>query len=277
MSASFASSFADEKSLTDAIKRLGDDIRAKKTAGDDVASLIPELKALKSQYEEMTGTPFDPPKENKKKKGGAATSQQQPPPQKKKKDSGGGDEGSENPRELRAARLEKVSVMQEAGVNPFEYTFEATHSAAQLAADFADLAPGSEATDAAVALAGRVMTRRVFGKLAFFTMQDESGTYQLYLDKARMLDADQFKNIKAWTDAGDIVGARGTECTTTRLGHATGRPRDRAGGRQAERACAGIRLCRAAGRPRDRAGGRQAVRGCAAICLGRAEGRPRDC
>ena len=38
----------------------------------------------------------------------------------------------------------------------------------------------------AVAVAGRVMTRRVMGKLAFFTLADESGPIQLYLEKATL-------------------------------------------------------------------------------------------
>jgi lysyl-tRNA synthetase class II len=43
-----------------------------------------------------------------------------------------------------------------------------------------------EASD--VAVAGRIMTRRVFGSLAFFTLQDESGTIQLQFDKKRLGD-----------------------------------------------------------------------------------------
>lgn len=35
------------------------------------------------------------------------------------------------------------------------------------------------------------MTRRVFGKLAFFTLQDESGIIQLQFDKNRL--GDNFK------------------------------------------------------------------------------------
>ena len=185
------SAVADEQGLRDAIKALGDDIRAKKRMGDDVGELIPELKSLKAQFEDITGTPFDLPKEKKAPVG-----------------RGEGQSG-ENQRELRAARLEKISMMKSAGVNPFEYSFEVTHTAVKLAADFEGLEPGAEAEDAHVTLAGRIMTRRVFGKLAFFTMQDESGTYQLYLDKMRMGPED-FKNIKAWTDAGDFVGAEGS-------------------------------------------------------------------
>ena len=67
-----------------------------------------------------------------------------------------------------------------------------------------------------VAVAGRIMTRRVFGKLAFFTLQDETGTIQLYLDKNRIQEfmADRFPeaftNLKQLTDMGDIIGAKGT-------------------------------------------------------------------
>ena len=54
-----------------------------------------------------------------------------------------------------------------------------THSAAALRSEYAALADGEEVEpDVPVAVAGRVMTKRVFGKLAFITMQDESGTVQ---------------------------------------------------------------------------------------------------
>uniref|UniRef100_A0A7S2SWK4 Lysine--tRNA ligase n=1 Tax=Rhizochromulina marina TaxID=1034831 RepID=A0A7S2SWK4_9STRA len=110
--------------------------------------------------------------------------------------------------EIRQGRIDKAQAMQEAGLNPFAYTYSSSHSAEQLQADFADLAPGAEQEDADVSMAGRIMARRVFGKLAFFTVQDETGTFQLYLDKKRL--GEEFKNLKAWTDVGDLVGARGT-------------------------------------------------------------------
>ena len=61
-----------------------------------------------------------------------------------------------------------------------------------------------------MAVAGRVMTRRVMGKLAFVTLRDDSGTIQLYVDKSRLEDgADAFKELKGLIDAGDFVGVRG--------------------------------------------------------------------
>ena len=51
------------------------------------------------------------------------------------------------------------------------------------------------------------MLKRVFGKLAFFTVQDSSGTVQFYLEKKRI--GDGFKQLMARIDIGDIVGAKG--------------------------------------------------------------------
>ncbi len=117
--------------------------------------------------------------------------------------------------DIRAARLEKVDQLKQLGTNPYAYRWESTHHAAQLQEQFADL-PSGEEVDLEVAVAGRIMARRVFGKLAFFTLQDETGTIQLYLDKNRIqesmadIDADAFNHLKQLTDAGDILGAKGT-------------------------------------------------------------------
>ncbi|MBD2610573.1 MAG: lysine--tRNA ligase [Nostoc sp. ZfuVER08] len=117
--------------------------------------------------------------------------------------------------DLRAARLEKVDQLKQLGTNPYAYRWESTNHAAQLQEQFADLASGEE-VDLEVAIAGRIMARRVFGKLAFFTLQDETGTIQLYLEKNRIqegmadIDADAFNHLKQLTDAGDILGVKGT-------------------------------------------------------------------
>ncbi|PXF44513.1 Lysine--tRNA ligase [Gracilariopsis chorda] len=115
--------------------------------------------------------------------------------------------------ELRAARLEKVSAMRDAGVNPYEYNFDNRDEASELQERYKDLPPGEESDDNyEISIAGRIIVRRVFGKLAFFTLQDRTGTVQLYLDK-KYLDSEMgsgsFANVKAWTDGSDIIGVRG--------------------------------------------------------------------
>lgn len=116
--------------------------------------------------------------------------------------------------DIRAARLAKVEQLKQIGQRPYAYQWEVTHHAAELQAKFADL-PAGEEVALEVAIAGRIMARRVFGKLAFFGLQDETGTIQLYLDKARIEKSmpempDAFKHLKELTDIGDILGAKGT-------------------------------------------------------------------
>jgi lysyl-tRNA synthetase class 2 len=81
--------------------------------------------------------------------------------------------------EIRAARLEKVQQLKQLGMNPYAYHWESTHHAAELQSEFAEL-PSGEEVELEVAIAGRILVRRVFGKLAFFNLQDETGTIQLY-------------------------------------------------------------------------------------------------
>jgi lysyl-tRNA synthetase class 2 len=116
--------------------------------------------------------------------------------------------------EIRATRLEKVEQLKALGHNPYAYHWQSTHHAAELQEKFADL-PGGEEVDFEVAIAGRILVRRVFGKLAFFNLQDETGTIQLYLDKKRITEQmadvpNAFNTVKQLTDIGDILGVKGT-------------------------------------------------------------------
>ena len=75
-----------------------------------------------------------------------------------------------------------------------------------------------ESTPTSVAVAGRMLLKRVMGKASFATLQDMSGRIQLYVtnDHAGTETHDAFKH---W-DLGDIVGARGT-LFKTRTGELT--------------------------------------------------------
>lgn len=168
------------KALGAKIKAKGDEIRKLKEDGiekSDLAPHIEELLALKAQLpaEEKPEPPKKKPKKQPAKKSPAANAANKKP-----------EEMSE--KELRYTRLAKVDAMREAGVEPFEYTYQPTHTATELASLYeGKLEGGEEDVGADVAVAGRIMTRRVFGKqLAFFTLQDESGTIQLQFDKKRL-------------------------------------------------------------------------------------------
>lgn len=60
-----------------------------------------------------------------------------------------------------------------------------------------------------VAVAGRMMTRRIMGKASFATIQDMSGKIQLYITRDELPEGFYNEQFKKW-DLGDIVGAEGT-------------------------------------------------------------------
>ena len=107
--------------------------------------------------------------------------------------------------EIRQVRINKLTTLQDThNINPFAYTFNWTHKANELQEKYIALPNGEEDSTEVVNIAGRIMIRRVFGKLAFFQLQDESGSIQIYIEKGRL--GDKFDVIKDLTDAGDIVG-----------------------------------------------------------------------
>ena len=124
-------------------------------------------------------------------------------------------QGGSNLEEIRATRIEKVGQIKELGLNPYAYKWESSHHAAKLQEKYAELPAGEEIEDE-VAIAGRIVARRVFGKLAFFELQDETGKIQLYLEKKRINNTmsedlvGAFNHLKKLSDTGDILGVKGT-------------------------------------------------------------------
>jgi lysyl-tRNA synthetase class 2 len=92
------------------------------------------------------------------------------------------------------------------------YRFERTHSAADIAAGWAALAPGEE-SGVIVGVAGRLMLSRPQGKLACAELRDASGAVQLFALASVTADFDEFIRL----NLGDWIGARG-EVVRTRRG-----------------------------------------------------------
>lgn len=94
-------------------------------------------------------------------------------------------------------RREKLAALREQGV-AFPNDFRRDHTSDQLHADFdAKENEELEALNVEVAVAGRMMTRRIMGKASFVTLQDVGGRIQLYVardDLAEGVYNDQFKN-----------------------------------------------------------------------------------
>jgi lysyl-tRNA synthetase, class II len=111
----------------------------------------------------------------------------------------------------RARRNERIAALRAEGTEPYPYRFDRTHTLAEVREQWGSLDAGTE-TDAAVAVAGRLMLKRDSGKLVFATMRDRSGEVQLFVSNAVVGD-DAFGDVKA-LDLGDWVGVHGTMMTT---------------------------------------------------------------
>ncbi|NRO94962.1 lysine--tRNA ligase [Paraburkholderia sp. NMBU_R16] len=106
-----------------------------------------------------------------------------------------------------AERREKLHALRAAGV-AYPNDFRPTHQAGDLQADYADADKDAlEATALQVAVAGRMLLKRVMGKASFATVQDGSGQIQFFVTPADV-GAETYDAFKKW-DLGDIAAARG--------------------------------------------------------------------
>ena len=111
--------------------------------------------------------------------------------------------------EILRIRREKLAALQEEGRDPFQETkFTVSHHAQQIKDHFEDL------ENSAVAIAGRLMSKRGMGKVSFCDLQDRSGRIQLYVRKDEM-PAEEYERFKKY-DIGDIVGVAGDVFRTQR-------------------------------------------------------------
>ncbi len=106
-----------------------------------------------------------------------------------------------------AERRAKLNVIREKGV-AFPNDFERKNLAADLHAEFGDKSHDElEAAQIHVAVAGRMMLKRVMGKASFATLQDMSGRMQLFISNGDT--GEEAHNAFKHYDLGDILGAVG--------------------------------------------------------------------
>ncbi|HET7831472.1 MAG TPA: lysine--tRNA ligase [Gallionella sp.] len=106
-----------------------------------------------------------------------------------------------------AERRAKLNALREKGV-AFPNDFERKHQAGDLHAEFGDKSHDElESLQIHVAVAGRMMLKRVMGKASFATIQDTSGRIQLFISNGDTGEEahNEFKHY----DLGDILGAQG--------------------------------------------------------------------
>ncbi len=116
----------------------------------------------------------------------------------------------DDPIEVRRA---KRQALLDAGVDPYGHAFERSHSIEQLNATYDHLEEGASTEDE-VTVAGRVMARRVQGKIAFLELRESGHDIQLFC-RINALGEDLFAAL-CDVDVGDWIGVHGTMMRTKR-------------------------------------------------------------
>lgn len=116
-------------------------------------------------------------------------------------------------KELRDERLRKRETLQQQGVALYPSRAGRSHHAATIVDQFAEMEGRS------VHVAGRLLSTRKFGKIAFFVLSDSSGSIQLFLKHDNLAEADPANSELTFAqlnllDPGDFIEAAGNVIKT---------------------------------------------------------------
>ena len=114
-------------------------------------------------------------------------------------------------------RTKKISALRMEGINPYAHKFS-LEDKREYSSDIKEKSSklrNEEKSGKTVVVAGRVMSKRSFGKLSFFNLQDLKGEIQIVIQKSETPE-DVIRIFKK-IDSGDIVGISG-EVVKTRTG-----------------------------------------------------------
>ncbi|MEZ3520807.1 MAG: lysine--tRNA ligase [Muribaculaceae bacterium] len=117
-----------------------------------------------------------------------------------------------NPLELseqETIRRGSMATLRQMGIEPYPAAeYEVTGHSTEIRESFKDDAPARD-----VAVAGRIMSRRIMGKASFVELQDADGRIQIYISRDEICP-DENKDLynvvfKKLLDIGDFIGVRG--------------------------------------------------------------------
>jgi lysyl-tRNA synthetase, class II len=113
--------------------------------------------------------------------------------------------------EIRAARLAKLELLKEKGINPYPASSLRDISNSEAIESFDSIKDGKTVT-----MAGRILSLRAQGKIAFFDFDDGTGRFQALLKSGEPLSESEFELFQKAFDIGDFVEVRGTLFLTTK-------------------------------------------------------------
>lgn len=116
--------------------------------------------------------------------------------------------------EIVKERMRKIEELRTNGVNPYPYSYEQKDSAHELQSEHAKL-KAEQRSKKTAKIAGRLMSVRDIGKIAFGVLQDGSGRIQVLLQDGETPEK-IFEFFKKYVDSGDFIGVEGPVLRTKR-------------------------------------------------------------
>ena len=105
-------------------------------------------------------------------------------------------------------RIEKIDKLKEKGVAPFGARFEVKDKICDIKANYTDVSKEElDEKNIQATVAGRIITKRDMGKIAFCNLQDRDGNMQIYIRKDVI--GEEAYSIFKLSDIGDIIGVTG--------------------------------------------------------------------
>jgi lysyl-tRNA synthetase class 2 len=108
--------------------------------------------------------------------------------------------------EIRDARLKKIKLLEEKGINPYPTTAKQDKTLREAIEEFDVLSKGAEVLH----LVGRILSVRAQGKIAFFDFDDGTARFQALLKRGEPINDEEFDLFNECFDIGDFVEVKGT-------------------------------------------------------------------
>lgn len=123
---------------------------------------------------------------------------------------GGEDDAALDPTQYNANRQSAMVALEHSGCNPYPHKFNNSHRVSEFIAQFSAISDGEHLEGEVVSVAGRVMSKRIQGKLAFYDLYSEGHKIQIMSDIGRYEGGEEkFFEIHGLLRRGDIVGVVG--------------------------------------------------------------------
>jgi len=116
--------------------------------------------------------------------------------------------------EITKERIKKIDELKKQGINPYPTRYDVKDFSSALQEKYSKLKP-EEYTKDAVKIAGRLMSFRDLGKIAFGVLQDGQGKIQVVLQDKETPDK-TLEFCKNFIDSGDFIGVEGLIFRTKR-------------------------------------------------------------